>query len=45
MTNLRAEIERPQHLYYDNDAPEISGSQYDALNRKLIALEEQYRSL
>jgi DNA ligase (NAD+) len=42
MTNLRAEIERHQHLYHDNEAPEISDSQYDALIRKLIALEEQY---
>jgi DNA ligase (NAD+) len=42
MTNLRAEIERHQHLYHDNDAPEISDAQYDALIRKLIALEEQY---
>jgi DNA ligase (NAD+) len=42
MTNLCAEIERHQHLYYDNDAPEISDSQYEALIRKLIALEEQY---
>lgn len=42
MTNLRAEIERHQHLYHDNDAPEISDAQYDALIRKLIALEEQF---
>jgi DNA ligase (NAD+) len=39
---LRADIERHQRLYRQNDAPEISDAQYDALIRKRIAIETQY---
>ena len=42
ITSLRADIERHQRLYHQNDAPEISDAQYDALIRKLIAIEAQY---
>jgi len=36
---LRAEIERHSRLYYDEDAPEITDSEYDALYRELKELE------
>ncbi|MBK4737848.1 NAD-dependent DNA ligase LigA [Noviherbaspirillum sp. DKR-6] len=42
ISNLRAEIERHQRLYHEHDAPEIPDAQYDALFRKLIALEEAH---
>lgn len=42
ITSLRADIERHQRLYHENDAPEISDAQYDALIRKLIAIESQH---
>lgn len=45
ITSLRADIERHQQLYHENDAPEISDSQYDALIRKLIAIEAQHPQL
>ena len=45
ITSLRADIERHQRLYHENDAPEISDSQYDALIRKLIAIEAQHPQL
>ncbi|MBE6754642.1 MAG: NAD-dependent DNA ligase LigA [Ruminococcaceae bacterium] len=42
---LRAEIIRNNHLYYDEDAPELEDSQYDALMRELRAIEELYPQL
>lgn len=42
---LRKTIEKNNHLYYDNDAPELSDYEYDALNRELKALEAQYPEL
>ncbi|MCL2023442.1 MAG: NAD-dependent DNA ligase LigA [Oscillospiraceae bacterium] len=38
---LREEIERHNRLYYEQDAPEISDEEYDALQRRLRALEEE----
>jgi DNA ligase (NAD+) len=32
-------------LYYQQDAPEISDAEYDALRRELVALEERYPAL
>lgn len=45
LIQLRAEIERHQRFYHENDAPEITDAQYDALLRKLISLEEQHPKL
>lgn len=42
---LRAEIERHNRLYYDDDAPEISDFEYDALFRELLAIETEYPEL
>ncbi len=42
---LRADIRRHNDLYYNKDAPEITDADYDALMRRLQALEEQYPSL
>ena len=42
---LRREIERHRRLYYENDAPEISDFQFDALFEELKALETQYPEL
>ncbi|MBS1712921.1 MAG: NAD-dependent DNA ligase LigA [Armatimonadetes bacterium] len=42
---LRAEIERHNVLYYVHDAPEISDSQWDALFRELVELEEAHPEL
>ncbi len=42
---LRREIERHRRLYYENDAPEISDFQFDALFEELKALEAAYPSL
>ncbi len=42
---LRAEIERHNHLYYVLDAPEISDDEYDALFRRLAAIEEAHPDL
>ncbi len=39
ITALRAEIEKHNRLYYQNDAPMISDADYDALVRELLALE------
>ena len=38
---LRAEVLRHQALYHDQDSPEISDAEYDALVRELTRLEEQ----
>jgi len=37
--SLRAELRRHEHLYYVLDAPEITDAEYDALFRRLQALE------
>ncbi len=39
--NLRAEINRHNELYYQNDAPEIADAEFDALLAKLKRLEEE----
>ncbi|HAX41209.1 MAG TPA: NAD-dependent DNA ligase LigA [Bryobacteraceae bacterium] len=39
---LRAEVRRHEHLYYVLDAPEISDADYDALMRRLAALEREH---
>jgi DNA ligase (NAD+) len=38
-------IERANHLYYEQDAPEISDAEYDALMRELVELEEVHPDL
>ena len=42
---LRAELVRHEHLYYVQDAPEISDAQYDRLMNQLKALEAQHPEL
>ena len=42
---LAAEIARHNRLYHDQDAPEISDADYDALMRENAALEAQYPQL
>lgn len=42
---LRAELDRHNRLYHQHDAPEISDSEYDALFRELIDLEEKHPEL
>jgi DNA ligase (NAD+) len=39
---LKASLERHRKLYYEQDQPEISDEAYDALERELIALEEEF---
>ncbi len=42
---LRKTIAHHAKLYYENDAPEISDYEYDALFRELTELEEAFPSL
>src|SRR3974377_415671 len=42
---LREQLRHHEHLYYVLDAPEISDAEYDALLRKLRALEEKHPEL
>jgi DNA ligase (NAD+) len=42
---LRAEIERHNHAYYVQDAPQTSDAQYDLLMRELQALEASHPEL
>jgi len=42
---LRRDIDRHDHLYHTLDRPEISDSQYDALMRRLLALESEHPDL
>ena len=42
---LRAQIERANRLYYEQDAPEISDAEYDALFHELVRLEEEHPQL
>ncbi|NVN99686.1 MAG: NAD-dependent DNA ligase LigA [Geobacteraceae bacterium] len=43
--SLRKELERHNSLYYENDNPEISDAEYDALFAELKALEESAPTL
>jgi DNA ligase (NAD+) len=43
--NLRRSVEHHNHLYFVLDAPEISDAEYDALYRRLRAIEAQYPDL
>jgi len=45
IARLRPEIDRHNRLYHAESAPEISDSAFDALFRKLLALEAAYPSL
>lgn len=42
---LRQKIEYNSRLYYENDAPEISDYEYDAMFRELTELEEKFPEL
>jgi DNA ligase (NAD+) len=42
---LRAELERHNHLYYVLDAPQIPDAEYDRLFRELQAIEAEYPEL
>jgi len=42
---LRNDIRRHSQLYYEDDAPEIPDSEFDALLRELLALEEEHPDL
>ncbi|MDR1410020.1 MAG: NAD-dependent DNA ligase LigA [Oscillospiraceae bacterium] len=42
---LRTQLERHSRLYYEMDAPEIEDSEYDAMQRRLSAIEEEYPEL
>lgn len=42
---LSKEIERHNRLYYEQDTPEITDAEYDALFRELQSLEEHYPAL
>ena len=42
---LRAEIERLNRAYYQEDAPEISDAEYDATFRRLQELESAFPEL
>jgi DNA ligase (NAD+) len=45
VAELRAQIERGNRLYYEQDAPEIADAEYDALMRELGELEAAYPEL
>jgi DNA ligase (NAD+) len=42
---LREEIQRHEHLYYVLDAPEVTDAEYDALMRRLTAIESEHPEL
>lgn len=43
--DLAEQIRRANRLYYEDDAPEISDAEYDALFRELVALEAAHPAL
>jgi len=43
IASLRKEIEHHNNLYYVQDQPEISDSEYDSLVQKLLALESEHQ--
>ena len=45
LQELRAKIAEHQKLYYEEDSPVISDSEYDELYRELVTLEEMYPEL
>jgi len=45
LQRLRDELRRHEHLYYVEDAPEISDAQYDALMNRLKRIEEDHPEL
>src|SRR3972149_1132151 len=45
IAELRAQIERANRLYYEQDAPEIADAEYDALMRELGELETAHPGL
>lgn len=45
ISELRRKIERAAKLYYENDAPEISDFEYDAMFEELRGLEAKYPEL
>ena len=45
LLRLRAELKEHNHRYYDLDDPVIEDSEYDALMRRLIVLEERHPEL
>ena len=42
---LAGQISRANHLYYEDDAPELDDAEYDALFRELVALETAFPAL
>ncbi len=42
---LRAQITRANVLYYEEDAPELTDAEYDALMRELVEIETRYPQL
>ena len=42
---LAGQLERANHLYYEQDAPELTDAEYDALFRQLVALETAHPQL
>ncbi|MEG2054225.1 MAG: hypothetical protein RR052_04715, partial [Oscillospiraceae bacterium] len=45
INELREIIEKNNHLYYDNDAPNLEDFEYDALMNELKALEKDFPTL
>jgi DNA ligase (NAD+) len=43
--DLAGRVDRANRLYYDDDAPELSDAEYDALFRELVALETAHPQL
>jgi NAD-dependent DNA ligase len=45
LARLEAEIARHDRAYYQDDAPEISDAEYDALRRRNAAIEARFPAL